>query len=350
MDIDPLTSAKLAKLHYTYDTQPGFCRKRRGKSFHYYDSNGQLIKDEATLNRIKQLAIPPAYTDVWICSSAKGHLQATGRDTRGRKQYRYHSAWRTIREAAKYEHILAFGKALPTIRTRLETDMALPGLPKRKVVATVVKLLEATLIRVGNQEYSRDNQSFGLTTLRKKHVAVKGSKIGFDFKGKSGKEWNLNIFDKKVARIIKRCADIPGYQLFKYLDEAGEKHPIDSSDVNDYLQEISGLAITAKDFRTWAGTVLAAMALNEFKQFSTAIQAKKNVLQAIETVAKKLGNTPTICRKCYIHPQIIDTYLEGNLQHHLQEDIANILSSEQKSLSAEEAMVLAFLQRQLAVN
>jgi DNA topoisomerase-1 len=347
MFTDPLSSAKKAKLHYTSDTEPGIARKRRGKSFKYYDPTGELIDDSATLQRIKQLAIPPAYSQVWICLSAKGHLQATGRDARGRKQYRYHQEWRAIRERTKYHHMLAFGHALPTIRQRIKADLELPGLPKQKVLATVAKLLESTLIRVGNVEYSRDNNSYGLTTLRKKHVDITGSTVSFDFKGKSGKDWSIHVFDKKIAKIIKRCEEIPGHQLFKYLDENDEKHLIDSSDVNNYLQEISGLDITAKDFRTWAGTVLATIALKEFAEFDSAAQAKKNVVQAIESVAKKLGNTPTICRKCYIHPNVINTYLEGDLQRHLQEDITDILANSLDSLSPEEAAVLAFLKKKL---
>jgi DNA topoisomerase-1 len=342
---DPVTSAKIAKLHYTRDTEPGITRKRRGKYFSYYDVNGLLIKDSVTLERIKRLAIPPAYTQVWICCSIQGHLQATGRDAKGRKQYRYHPAWRAIREQTKYHHIMAFAQALPVIRRQIAVDLALPGLPKQKILATVVKLLDSTLIRVGNIEYSRYNKSYGLTTLRKKHIDVAGASISFDFRGKSGKDWSIKIFDKKIAKVIQRCEEIPGQQLFKYLDENGDKHGIDSHDVNNYLQEISGLPITAKDFRTWAGTVLATVALKELANFDSMQQAKKNVVQAIETVAKRLGNTPSICRKCYIHPQVIASYLDGNLQ--LQQQASKLLSDNIGVLSPEEIAVLTWLNKGL---
>lgn len=344
---DPIACAKAANLHYTSDREPGITRKIQGKAFKYYDTQGKPIRDKETLQRIKKLAIPPAYTEVWICPSVKGHLQATGRDAKGRKQYRYHSEWRAIRDTTKYHRMLAFGNALPSIRKRITMDLEKPGLSKEKVLATVVKLLESTLIRVGNTEYSKANHSYGLTTLRKKHVDVEGSTVYFDFQGKSGKDWSIDVFDKKVARVIKRCEEIPGHQLFKYLDENGERHFIDSADVNEYLQQISGLDITAKDFRTWAGTVLATIALKEFEAFDSAAQGKKNVVQAIETVAKRLGNTPSICRKCYIHPNIIDTYLEGNLEKYLQHQINDILTDSLESLSSEEAAVLAFLKKDI---
>lgn len=348
MTTDSIACAKAARLHYTRDTEPGIRRKRKGKAFTYYDPQGRWIKSPDVLRRIQGLAIPPAYTQVWICCSAKGHLQATGRDARGRKQYRYHPQWRSIRDATKYHHLLAFGNALPDIRKKVAADLKRTGLSKQKVLATVVSLLESTLIRVGNTEYAKDNHSYGLTTLRKKHVAISGATVTFDFQGKSGKDWNIDIFDKKIARIIKRCEEIPGYHLFKYLDENGKKYPIHSQDVNEYLQEISGLDITAKDFRTWAGTVLATIALQEFAVFDSQTQAKKNVVQAIEAVAKRLGNTPSICRKCYIHPNVINTYLEGKLQRHLQHEISDMLTHSLASLSPEEAAVLAFLKKELS--
>jgi DNA topoisomerase-1 len=304
-------AAKLAGLRYVHDDQPGIARRRHGKHFRYLDADGKAVTDADTLARIKALVIPPAWTEVWICKHPLGHLQATGRDARGRKQYRYHARWRAHRDDAKYGRMLSFGKALPKIRLTAEEALRKPGLPREKVLATIVILLEATLMRIGNEEYARENQSFGLTTLRERHVRLDGSKVQFRFRGKSGVHHAVEVQDRRLANIIGRIRDLPGQELFQYEDDEGKPHAIDSADVNDYLQAISGADYTAKDFRTWAGTVLAAAALQACEKFDSETQAKKNIVQAIESVAKKLGNTPAICRKCYVHPAIIEAYLGG---------------------------------------
>lgn len=308
--VDPFESAKEAGLRYVSDTQPGIRRIRRGKGFSYKDAEGKPVRDRETLARIKSLAIPPAWKDVWICANPKGHLQATGRDAKGRKQSRYHPRWRETRDETKYERMPAFGASLPAIRKQVEQDLALPDMPRRKVLATVVRLMETTYIRVGNEEYARENHSFGLTTMRNRHVDVDGSTVTFHFRGKSGVKHTVDLTDRRLARIIRRCQDIPGYELFQYEDSEGH-HTIDSADVNDYLREISGQDFTAKDFRTWAGTVLACSALREFEAFSSEAQARKNIVQAINTVAERLGNSRAVCRKCYVHPAVLDSYFEG---------------------------------------
>jgi DNA topoisomerase I len=308
--IDPVQSAKDAGLRYVSDGQPGIHRRKRGKAFAYVDADGRHVRDRETLSRIRSLVIPPAWTDVWICSNPKGHIQATGRDARGRKQSRYHSHWREVRDETKYERMLVFGAALPTIRKRVEADLALTGMPRLKVLATVVRLMETTLIRVGNEEYARENHSYGLTTMRGKHVSVQGANVTFQFKGKSGVAHSVDISDRRIAKIIRKCQDLPGYELFQYVDSAGH-HTIDSADVNDYLREISSQEFTAKDFRTWAGTVLACVTLSGFEVFDTDTQAKKNVVCAIKEVAARLGNTPSVCRKCYVHPAALECYLGG---------------------------------------
>jgi len=310
---DPVLSAKEAGLRYVTDTKPGIRRKRCGKGFRYIDPEGKPVRDPETLRRIRSLVIPPAWTQVWISPDARGHLQATGRDARGRKQSRYHPRWRAVRDETKYEKMLLFGTALPRIRERVEQDLALPGLPRNKVLATIVRLMERTLIRVGNEEYARENHSYGLTTLRDRHVRIEGSTITFKFRGKSGKFHTVGVQDRRLARIVQRCQDLPGYELFHYLDEEGAARSIDSADVNDYLREVSGDDFTAKDFRTWAGTVLAAMALREFDAFESENQAKKNVVQAIKAVAQRLGNTPAVCRKCYVHPAVLECYMAGKV-------------------------------------
>jgi DNA topoisomerase-1 len=285
---------------------------------------------------------------VWICPDPRGHIQATGRDAKGRKQYRYHPRWREVRDSTKFEHMLDFAKALPAIRERIDADMAKRGLPREKVLATVVHLLENTLIRVGNMDYVKQNKSYGLTTLRDRHVDVDGAKLRFQFKGKSGKTWALQVQDRRIARIVKACQDVPGQHLFQYIDETGTRVPVTSTDVNAYLREISGRDITAKDFRTWAGTVLAAIALQEFEEFDNAAKAKKNVRAAIEKVSARLGNTPTICRKCYIHPEIVNGYLEGSLLEGLKQEVEAELREELASLKPEEAAVLTLLKARLA--
>ncbi|GAC1417598.1 MAG: DNA topoisomerase IB [Acidobacteriaceae bacterium] len=308
---DPVESAKAAGLRYVYDSRPGIRRRRYGKGFRYISVDGSVIHDPDLLRRIRSLVIPPAWTNVWICNAANGHLQATGRDARGRKQSRYHPRWREVRDEAKYERMLLFGEALPRIREKVDRDLALPGLPREKVLATVVQLLETTYIRVGNEEYARTNHSFGLTTMRNRHVTVSGATVRFCFEGKSGVKHTIDVSDRKLAKIVKRCYDIPGYELFQYIDDEGKAHSIDASDVNEYLQSITEHPFTAKDFRTWAGTVLASAVLKEFETFSSETEAKRNVVQAIKRVATQLGNTPAVCRRCYVHPVVLERYLAG---------------------------------------
>ncbi|MDP4024972.1 DNA topoisomerase IB [Methylobacterium sp. NEAU 140] len=335
-------------LAYVDDGRPGLTRRRSGKGFRYLDARGAPVRDAATLERIRGLAIPPAYTDVWICPRRNGHIQATGRDDKGRKQYRYHPDFRQAREANKFARIMAFADALPGIRARVDADMRRSGLPREKVLATVVHLLETTLIRVGNDDYARTNKSYGLTTLRDPHVKVEGAALTFRFKGKSGKVWDVSLKDRRVARIVKACQDLPGQELFQYLDSDGARRDVTSSDVNAYLREITGEDYTAKDFRTWAGTVLAALALSGFEAFDSEAGAKRNVRAAIESVAQRLGNTPTICRKCYIHPQVLDCYLEGALILQLKDAVETELTEDLARLRAEEAAVLGLLRERLA--
>jgi DNA topoisomerase-1 len=285
---------------------------------------------------------------VWICPQANGHLQATGRDARGRKQYRYHPKWREVRDEVKYERMIKFGKALPQIRKEVDRALSLPGLPREKVLATIVYLLEATMMRIGNDEYARENKSYGLTTLRNRHVRIDGSEVEFRFRGKSGVVHDVKVHDRRLARIIQRTRDLPGQDLFQYLDEDGETHTVGSSDVNDYLRTITGEDYTAKDFRTWSGTVLAAMALREFEAVDSDTQAKKNVVRAIESVAERLGNTPSVCRKCYVHPAVLDSYLDGTMLEGLRARAEESLVEDLKDLQPEEAAVLAMLERRLA--
>jgi DNA topoisomerase-1 len=310
--MDPLESARVAGLRYVNDeTTPGIRRIGSKQRVRYLLPNGRTLADQNEIQRIKSLGIPPAWTDVWICPIANGHLQATGRDARGRKQYRYHPRWREVRDEVKYGRLIAFADALPMIRRRTDADLRRPGLPREKVLAAVVQLLEKTLIRVGNEEYARHNGSVGLTTMKDGHAKINGGKVRFAFRGKSGIEHAIDLDDRRLARIVKACRDLPGYELFQYLDDDGGTQTIDSADVNAYLREISGQDFTAKDFRTWAGTVLAAQALAEVERFSSNTEAKRNVVKAIESVAKRLGNTRAVCRKCYIHPAILDAYMDG---------------------------------------
>src|SRR6266550_2277503 len=306
---DPIEAAEEAGLSYVSDTQPGYTRKANGEAFEYFDTDRKSIRDEQRLARIKRLAIPPAWTEVWICPSANGHIQATGRDARSRKQYRYHERWREVRDENKFDRLAQFAKALPNIRRRVARDLKLPGLPQQKVLATIVRLLERTFIRIGNEEYARDNKSFGLTTLKNRHVKVKGAQILFRFRGKSGRQHAMDVTDRRVAKVIAKCQDLPGQDLFQYLEEDGEVRDVTSQDVNDYLRQIAGEDFTAKDFRTWGGTVLAAIALSKQEEFQTKKQAKSNIKTAICAVAELLGNTPTVCRKCYVHPLIVEAYL-----------------------------------------
>jgi DNA topoisomerase-1 len=343
--IDPADAAKEAGLIYVNDDMAGITRVRAGKGFSYRDSTGRTIRDKAMRQRMAALAIPPAWTEVWICPDPRGHIQATGRDARGRKQYIYHADFREVRDGAKYEHMLEFAHVLPRIRAQLNTDMGLRGLPAERVLATIVWLLENTMIRVGNAGYAQANKSHGLTTLRDRHVSFNGSEVRFRFKGKGGKEWDLGIRNRRVARIVRAAQDIPGQHLFQYLDEAGERQQVNSTEVNDYLRQISGRDVTAKDFRTWTGTVLAALALSEYEKADTQAAARRNVHEAIESVAARLGNTPAICRKCYVHPQIIDAYLADELKLELRGKIADSLK--QSGLRPEEKQVLKFLRRRL---
>jgi DNA topoisomerase I len=345
--LDPKDAAETAGLTYVSDEEPGIRRKKAGKGFTYVRPGGGKVEDEATLKRIRKLAVPPAYTDVWICTKANGHIQATGRDAKGRKQYRYHPDFRAIRESTKYEHMLEFAKALPAVRKKIAEHMALPGLPREKVLASVVNLLETTLIRVGNDDYAKQNKSYGLTTLKNKHVKVNGSALRFEFKGKSGKVWRLQVKDRRIARIVRACQDLPGQELFGYVDDDGEHRDVTSSDVNAYLREITGRDVTAKDFRTWQGTVLAAIALQEFQEFDTKAALKKNVKAAIERVASRLGNTPTICRKCYVHPEVLTAYAEGQLLLQVKEEVESELRDNLSDLPPEEAAVLTFLEARL---
>ena len=344
--IDPEEAARSAGLRYVSDEQPGIRRVKHGESFGYEKSSGTAVTDERTLERIRKLAIPPAWTDVWICASPDGHLQATGRDAKGRKQYRYHPRFREVREETKYEHMMAFAQALPAIREAIDAHMALRGLPREKVLATVVHLLETTLIRVGNDDYVKQNKSYGLTTLRNQHVAVEGTQLRFQFKGKSGKSWRLQIRDRRVAKVVRACQELPGQRLFQYTDEEGELREVTSSDVNAYLREVTGRDITAKDFRTWAGTVMAALALQEVEKAETQAAARKNVRDAIERVAARLGNTPAICRKCYVHPEVLQAYAEGDLLLQIEEKVEGEL--DKGALRPEEAAVLTLLQGRLS--
>jgi DNA topoisomerase-1 len=346
--VDPRDAAETAGLRYVSDEEPGIRRKKAGKGFAYVGPDGKKIADEATLARIRSLAIPPAYTDVWICPRADGHIQATGRDAKGRKQYRYHPAFREIRESTKFEHMIEFAQALPVVRKTIDDHMSLRGLPREKVLATVVHLLENTLIRVGNSDYAKQNKSYGLTTLRDPHVKVEGTELRFQFKGKSGKTWRLAVKDRRIARIVKACQDLPGQDLFQYVDDDGQQQSVTSADVNAYLKEVTGRDITAKDFRTWAGTVLAALALAEFEEFDSEAKAKKNIRQAIERVSSRLGNTPTICRKCYVHPEVFSCYLEGSLLLEIKNEVEAELRDNLAGLKPEEAAVLSLLQERLS--
>ena len=345
---DAVAAARAVGLRYVSDATPGIRRRRAGRAFSYRNPDGHLIKDRAELARIKRLAIPPAWTDVWICPERKGHLQATGRDARGRKQYRYHPDWREVRDATKFDRMLAFARALPQLRARIAEDQSRRGLPREKVLATVVHLLEVTLIRVGNQEYARENRSYGLTTMRDRHVEFAGTEIIFEYRGKGGRQHRISLRDRRLARIVRSCQEIPGQHLFQYIDDDGKRQAVDSADVNAYLQEVTGEPFTAKDFRTWAGTVLASLALSEFETFDSQAAAKRNVTRAIEQVAAQLGNTAAVCRKSYIHPEVVECYLDGSLLELLQGRVEQVLREDLAGLRSEEAAVLALLQQRLS--
>jgi DNA topoisomerase-1 len=343
---DPGAAAREAGLIYVSVEDPGIERLKAARGFRYRNAIGGRVTDAQTLARIRALAIPPAWRQVWICSRENGHIQAAGRDARGRRQYRYHERWREIRDSAKYDHVVAFARALPRIRRRVSRDLACRTLSREKVLATVVKLLETTLIRVGNEEYARSNHSFGLSTMCDRHVAVRGSTIQFRFRGKSGKNHSIAVADARLARIVRHLQDLPGQHLFQYEDSDGGIHGVESGDVNAYIRGICGGDFTAKDFRTWAGTVLAAAALREMEKFDSEAEAKRNILAAIERTAAQLGNTNAICRKCYIHPRIFDAYLDGTLaaiaSRRAEEKVRSL-----PSLHPEEAAVLALLTRRL---
>jgi DNA topoisomerase I len=341
--VESAEAAEEAGLHYVSDDRPGYTRKARDGEFEYLDTQSKRIRDEQRLIRIRRLAIPPAWTDVWICPSPTGHIQATGRDARGRKQYRYHDRWRELRDENKFDRLADFAKALSKIRRRINQDLRLPGLPQRKVLATVVQLLERTFIRVGNEEYARENKSFGLTTMKNRHVKVNGPQLCFRFRGKSGRQHEVEVTDRRIAKIVSKCQDLPGQDLFQYVSDDGEVRNITSQDVNDYLREITNEEFTAKDFRTWAGTLLSALALNTQGKFETKNQAKANIKTAICAVAELLGNTPAICRKCYVHPAVFEAYLASSRIPGLSEAMQKSGSSQ---LRLAEAAVLRFLRSQ----
>ena len=344
---DPQASAEEAGLRYVTDTMPGVRRRRAGKGWSYIGPGGERITDPDRIAWINRLAIPPAWTDVWISPIKRGHVQATGRDAKGRKQYRYHPRWREVRDEAKYGRLIEFARALPKIRRRADRDLRRRGLPREKVLALVIRLLEETLIRVGNEEYARDNRSFGLSTLRDRHVTVRGAEVQFSFRGKAGKEHQVEFRDRRLARLVKQCQDIPGQELFQYYDADGTRVDVTSGDVNDYLREISGEDFTAKDFRTWAGTVAAAMALQEFREVDDEAGRKKAIVAAIERVAGQLGNTPAVCRACYVHPEVLDRYLDGTMVDALSRQ-ATGAGRGMHALRPEEAAVLGLLQARLA--
>jgi DNA topoisomerase-1 len=336
--LPPPDAAEVAGLVYVNEGQPGISRRRCGKGFCYHDAKGALVKDPRTLERIRKLAIPPAYKQVWISPDPHGHIQATGRDARGRKQYRYHTRFRESRDSAKYDRLLVFADALPEIRAAVSGHMARRGLPREKVLATIVRLLDLTLIRVGNADYARQNKTYGLTTLRDRHVVVNGSELRFQFKGKSGKIWRLKVTDRRIARIVRACQDLPGQQLFQYRDEDGERQSISSTDINDYLRTVSGQDVTAKDFRTWSGTVMAATMLTQMERPDAKTVLEGNVRLAIKAVAERLGNTPAICRKCYVHPAVIEAYLEGRLSMPAPAEATETEAAGEGLTQAEEAV------------
>jgi len=347
---DPEVAAHSAGLRYVNADEIGIARHRRGRGFRYVGPRGQAVPASAR-DRIRALAIPPAWTNVWICADARGHIQATGRDERGRKQYRYHAKWRAIRDLAKFEHLVAFAHVLPRIRRRVSADLRLDGLPRRKVIAAVVKLLDATRIRIGNEEYARDNQSFGLTTFRNRHVAIAGSTIAIAFRGKSGRKHRVTLDDARLARIVRRCQELPGQRLFAYVDETGVVHEVESSDVNDYLRACCSADVSSKDFRTWAATVTATLALHAQGPCEAVTHRKRCVTQAVAEAATLLGNTPAVCRRSYIHPAVLDGYLEGVLCPALARCSDERMRG--RGLDRREQMVLRFLelrQRQARIS
>jgi DNA topoisomerase-1 len=346
---DPGEAARVAQLRYVSDGAPGIRRVRRGRGFRYVGPDGAPVRDQATLARIRRLAIPPAWTDVWIAPDPAGHIQAVGRDAAGRKQYRYHARWREVRDRAKYDRLIDFARALPRIRARVAEDLARPGLSREKVLATVVRLLEATLIRVGNEEYARQNGSYGLTTLRSQHVTVEGGSLRFEFRGKAGKRHVVDVTDRRLAAVVRRCQELPGHELFQYLDADGVRQTVGSADVNDYLRAAGGADFTAKDFRTWSGTVLVARALGEATPPRGAKSGKRRIAEAVAAAARRLGNTPTVCRTCYVHPEVVSAYLERDLSLNGRKPAGTAAGgSPVAGLSEEEATVLRLLERRAA--
>ena len=345
-ELEPPRSARAAGLRYVSDLSPGVVRRRVGRGFTYIGPSGRRIRNGNELARIQALAIPPAWSNVWICPNARGHIQATGRDARGRKQYRYHPLWREVRSETKYQKIAAFGEALPAIRERVSADLSKEGLPRAKVLAAVIRILDTTLLRIGNQEYARMNDSFGLTTLQDRHVDVTGSELRFRFRGKGGKVHQASVEDRRLARVVKRCLDLPGEELFQYLDDDGEQRSIESGDVNDYLRDISGEEFSTKDFRTWGGTVLAAEALVRRGDFANQTEGKSNVVQAIKDVAEQLNNTPAVCRSSYVHPEVIEAYLDGSLVG-IWRDAEESVKEWIEGLRREEAILLVVLENRL---
>jgi DNA topoisomerase-1 len=337
-------AAKAAGLRYTTDAMPGIRRVKRRSGFGYLAADGTPIKDAGELARIRSLAIPPAYTDVWISPLPNGHIQATGRDARGRKQYRYHKRWRAVRDETKFDRMVAFAKALPTIRAAVTRDLGLPGLPREKVLATVVSLLEATAIRVGNEEYARDNDSFGLTTLQEEHAKVRGDTIRFHFRGKSGKQHDISVQDKRLARVVRKSQDLPGQHLFEYLEDDGTPRPVRSEDVNAYLREVTDAEFTAKDFRTWEATMRCALELAAVRA-DGATEAKQHVVEAIRRVSEKLGNTPAVCKKSYIHPGVIETFLRDGALELIEKAVRK---ADPHALTRHEAAVVALVERIIA--
>lgn len=342
----PAAELAEAGLRYVSEETPGWSRRRAGKGFAYRGASGPL-KDPRTVAWIRSLAIPPAWTDVWISPHRNGHILATGRDARGRKQYRYHPRWREVRDCAKFERMLAFGMALPRIRKAVDDHLAKRDLGRERVLALVVRLLETTLIRVGNSEYARENRTFGLTTLRRRHLSIDGGELCFVFKGKGGKAHRVTVRSRRLARLVGRLQELPGQELFCYLDQEGRTQAVDSADVNEFLRQIAGDDFTAKDFRTFAATVLAAWALQELSSFDSEAAAKRNVTAAIERVAGRLGHTPAICRKSYVHPEIVGAYMAGDLLLNLKDAVEAELAADLAGLEPEEAAVLAFLQQRL---
>jgi DNA topoisomerase I len=337
-EADARQAAHSAALTYTSDSKPGIRRKRAGRGFVYRDASGKIVRSAADLARIRMLVIPPAWVDVWICPSANGHLQATGRDVRGRKQYKYHARWRITRAETNFDRLASFGAILPRIRRRINRDLRLPGITKSKVLATVVRLLETTLIRVGNEEYARSNGSYGLTTFKNRHVHVQGSKMQFRFRGKSGKDHVVDVTNRRLARLVKRCQDLPGHDLFEYLDESGTAHDINSAEVNEYLRDISGNDFTAKDFRTWAGTLLATQFISTEKKPRPA-----NLVRIVKQVAERLGNTPAVCRKSYIHPMILKDAANGTLTRRMHRANLTVSRKLARGLRDDEVSLLQVL-------